>query len=235
MAADVNRENLIKIDLDWDNIDTVFLDMDGTLLDLHYDNHFWLEHLPVRLAQERHLSEEEVQQYLRQHIEDTRGTLNWYCLDYWQDYLQIDIVALKHEVADRVAIRSHVKEFFAYLHALNKRVVLLTNAHHKTIALKFGYVDLSSYFDRIISSHDLSLAKEHPDFWAKLATVEPVNKAKCLFIDDNLDVLRAAQTYGVKHLLSIAQPDSQRKSQNTQEFIAVECYSQLMHKPNPKK
>ena len=29
--------------LAWRDIDTVLLDMDGTLLDLHYDNHFWLE------------------------------------------------------------------------------------------------------------------------------------------------------------------------------------------------
>ena len=26
--------------LAWDEIDTVLLDMDGTLLDLHFDNHF---------------------------------------------------------------------------------------------------------------------------------------------------------------------------------------------------
>ncbi|MEK9134555.1 MAG: haloacid dehalogenase, partial [Pseudomonadota bacterium] len=27
----------------WNNLDTLLLDLDGTLLDLHYDNHFWLE------------------------------------------------------------------------------------------------------------------------------------------------------------------------------------------------
>ncbi|MEC8348362.1 MAG: haloacid dehalogenase, partial [Pseudomonadota bacterium] len=27
--------------LDWQNIDTVLLDVDGTLLDLHYDNFVW--------------------------------------------------------------------------------------------------------------------------------------------------------------------------------------------------
>ncbi|HBT55971.1 MAG TPA: haloacid dehalogenase, partial [Pseudomonas sp.] len=33
--------------LNWNAIDTVLLDMDGTLLDLHFDNHFWLEHMPA--------------------------------------------------------------------------------------------------------------------------------------------------------------------------------------------
>ena len=37
--------------LPWSDIDTVLLDMDGTLLDLHFDNHFWLEHLPQRYAE----------------------------------------------------------------------------------------------------------------------------------------------------------------------------------------
>lgn len=39
--------------IDWSAIDTVLLDMDGTLLDLHFDNHFWQHHLPLRFA-ERH-------------------------------------------------------------------------------------------------------------------------------------------------------------------------------------
>ncbi|HNG60363.1 MAG TPA: haloacid dehalogenase, partial [Cellvibrionaceae bacterium] len=34
----------------WQAIDTLLLDMDGTLLDLHYDNYFWLEYLPRAFA-----------------------------------------------------------------------------------------------------------------------------------------------------------------------------------------
>lgn len=228
MSAVVGSEKLTKIDLDWTNIETVFLDMDGTLLDLHFDNYFWLEHLPNHLASQRQQSRKEVEAALYQHMQDTRGTLDWYCLDYWCDYLQIDVVSLKHEVANRIAIKAHVEDFFKHLHAMNKRVVLLTNAHHKTIALKFGYVDLERYFDRIISSHSIGYAKEDERFWDQLVTVEPINKAKCLFIDDNLDVLRAAKHYGVGHLLSIHQPDSQKQPQDTQEFIALQCYQQLM-------
>ena len=37
--------------INWPQIDTVFLDMDGTLLDLHFDNHFWREHMPRRYAE----------------------------------------------------------------------------------------------------------------------------------------------------------------------------------------
>lgn len=32
----------------WKEIDTVLLDMDGTLLDLNFDNHFWKEFVPLK-------------------------------------------------------------------------------------------------------------------------------------------------------------------------------------------
>ena len=38
------EENNLK--LNWDNIDTVLLDLDGTLLDLNFDLEFWLEYIP---------------------------------------------------------------------------------------------------------------------------------------------------------------------------------------------
>ena len=33
----------MPFDIDWQSIDDVLLDMDGTLLDLHYDATFWLK------------------------------------------------------------------------------------------------------------------------------------------------------------------------------------------------
>lgn len=214
--------------LDWDDIQTVFLDMDGTLLDLHFDNHFWLEHLPVRLAEQRGATPAEIRTYLHERYTEMEGTLEWYCLDYWQNHLGTDLVALKHEVADRIQIRAHVETFLESLHQRGKRVVLLTNAHQKSVGLKFGYVALEHYFDHVITSHSLGLPKEHPDFWHKLADVEAYDPAHSLFIDDNLHVLRSAQAGGVKYLLAIREPDSQLPPKDTQEFTAIACYTQLL-------
>jgi len=216
------------ITLDWDAIRTVFLDMDGTLLDLHFDNHFWLEHLPQRLAEQRGSTPAEVSAYLHGRYQEMEGTLDWYCLDYWMEHLDADLVALKHEIADRIALRAHVENFLESLHQRGKRVVLLTNAHHKSVGLKFGYVALERHFDRIITSHSLGLPKEDAKFWDKLAEVEAYDPAHSLFIDDNLHVLRAAQAHGVRYLLAIRQPDSQQPPKDTEEFTAVECYTQLM-------
>ena len=50
--------------IDWSCIDTVLLDMDGTLLDLHFDNFFWSEHLPRTYALRHQISKEESSAYL---------------------------------------------------------------------------------------------------------------------------------------------------------------------------
>ena len=47
--------------IDWQQIDTVFLDMDGTLLDLNFDNHFWLKHVPLRYSERYQLPLAEAQ------------------------------------------------------------------------------------------------------------------------------------------------------------------------------
>ncbi len=214
--------------IDWQNIETVFLDMDGTLLDLHFDNHFWLEHMPKRYAEKHSISVEQASNALSQKTKAIEGSLDWYCLDYWEKTLDMDIIDLKHEVADRIAIRANVIKFLDYLHSMNKRVVLLTNAHHKTIKLKFDYADIEHYFDHIITAHDVGLAKEQDGFWQALEKIEDFSKTQSLFIDDNLAVLNAANQYGIKHLLAIHQPDSQQPTKDTKEYIPIECYTQIM-------
>lgn len=216
------------IPIDWQNINTVFLDMDGTLLDLHFDNHFWLEHMPKRYAEKHGISIDKASEELTQKTSAIEGSLDWYCLDYWQDTLNMDIVSLKHEVAERIAIKDNVIEFLEYLRVLNKRVVLLTNAHRKTVKLKFNYADIEHHFDRIITSHDLGMAKEENGFWDALQKIERFEKNNSLFIDDNLDVLNAAKQHGIKYLLAISQPDSQQPAKDTQDYIAIECYTQLI-------
>jgi len=215
------------IPIDWQNIQTVFLDMDGTLLDLHYDNHFWLEHMPRRYAEKHNISHEIATQKLHKKYASIEGSLNWYCIDYWEETLEMDIVSIKHEVADRIAIRENVIEFLDFLQSLKKRIILLTNAHRKTVELKFEYADIEHHFDRIITSHDLGLTKEEQGFWQALEKIEDFDKHQSLFIDDNLSVLNAAKDYGIKQLLAIHQPDSKQAPKDTEDFIPIECYTQL--------
>jgi putative hydrolase of the HAD superfamily len=94
--------------------------------------------------------------------------------------------------------------------------------------VKFTYANIEAYFDEIISSHDLGIAKEEAGFWDQLASRRDFNPERSLFIDDNLHVLREAKAHGIKHLLAIEQPDSQQGQKDTQEFEGIRCFSQLL-------
>lgn len=202
--------------------------MDGTLLDLHFDNHFWLEHMPKRYAEKHNMPYEQASKILTQHSDSTQGSLNWYCLDHWTETLEMDIVALKHEVAEKISIRKNVIEFLNHLKNLDKRIVLLTNAHTDSVNLKFSYIEIEQYFDEVITSHNIGLAKEESGFWEALTKHENYDKNHSLFIDDNYSVLENASKFGIKYLLTISQPDSKKPIKITQNYIAIDDYKQLI-------
>jgi putative hydrolase of the HAD superfamily len=214
--------------LPWSEIDTVLLDMDGTLLDLHFDNHFWLEHLPQRYAEHhgisRALADAELLPLFRQHA----GQLNWYCTDFWSRELKLSIRDLKREVAELIALRPDADTFLAAIRAAGKRVVLITNAHRDSLSLKLERIELAPYFDRLISSHDYGFAKENQQFWHALQQDLAFDPARSLFIDDSLPVLRSARVYGIGHLLAVREPDSRQGPKDTEEFAAVEDYRKLL-------
>ncbi|MBN0988480.1 GMP/IMP nucleotidase [Amphritea pacifica] len=214
--------------MDWTNIDTVLLDMDGTLLDLHFDTYFWLEHLPVRYAQMHRMDQNEAQQWLHARIMQEQGTLNWYCLDYWSKELKVDIKALKREISDRIAFRPHVHDFLLHLDALGIRRVIVTNAHQDSLALKLEQTGLDKLVDRIICSHDYQIPKEQQAFWHRLQEDEPFDPARTLLVDDSLPVLASAREYGIAWLLSILQPDSQQPEREITDFNAIGHFNELM-------
>ncbi|MEO9331225.1 GMP/IMP nucleotidase [Ectopseudomonas guguanensis] len=214
--------------LPWHQIDTVLLDMDGTLLDLHFDNHFWLKHLPQRYAEHHGISlalaEAELLPLFRQHA----GTLNWYCTDFWSRELKLSIRDLKREVAHLIALRADAELFLRALREAGKRVVLITNAHRDSLSLKLERVELAPWFERLISSHDYGFPKEDQQFWFALRQDVDFDPARSLFIDDSLPILRSAGRFGVAHLLAVRQPDSQAGPKDTEEFDAVEDYQELL-------
>jgi len=214
--------------LNWHKIDTVFLDMDGTLLDLNYDNQFWLKHLPQRYAEQYQVSFDEAEKILLNRYTEMLGTLEWYSVDYWTDELEMDVALLKEEVAHLIAVHPYVIDFLVFLRDQQKRAVLVTNAHYKCLSLKMQRTQLAHHFDHIVCAHDLGLPKEATAFWNKLQYLEPFDPTRTLFIDDSLPVLRSAADYGIHHLLAISQPDSQSPPKAVGEFQAIRSFRDIM-------
>lgn len=216
------------INLDWNSIHSVFLDMDGTLLDLNFDNHFWREHVPQRYAERNGISIDAAKAELFPRFKKIEGTMDWYCVDYWSRELDLDIALLKHEVDHLIAVFPYVLKFMDAMKNLGKRTVLVTNAHSKSLELKMNKTRLGEYLDNIISSHDFGLPKENHHFWRRLQDKEPFVPAQTLLIDDSLSVLRSAREYGIAHLLAVYQPDSQEPKRNVGDFRAIHSFHDIL-------
>ena len=214
--------------LPWQDIDTVLLDMDGTLLDLNFDNHFWQVHVPLRYAEIRGTSREAAREELMARYHARAGTLEWYSVEFWETELELDIMKLKEEVAHLIAVHPHVVAFLEAMRGAGKRVAIATNAHHKSLTLKMARTGLQPHFDAMITSHELGLAKEDPGFWRRLQQIFPFDPARSLLVDDSLPVLDSAKTYGIRHLVSIRQPDTQKPPKDSGTYAAIGSFAELM-------
>ncbi|MET0102055.1 MAG: GMP/IMP nucleotidase [Sedimenticola sp.] len=214
--------------IDWNQIDSVFLDMDGTLLDLHFDNHFWLEHVPVRYAEARVIPLEQAKRQLMELYKSIEGTLEWYCVDHWSRKLGLDIALLKEEVDHLIAVHPHVVDFLDAMKQGGKRVVLVTNAHQKSLDLKLKRTQLGGHFDNVICAHDLGLPKEDVGFWDRLQVVEPFSKERTLFVDDSPSVLASARNYGIRWLLAVLRPDTKSPPREAGDFDAIHDFSEIL-------
>lgn len=213
--------------LPWENIYTVLLDMDGTLLDLHFDNYFWRDYMPARYAQSRGLDIPTAQRVLAPIFRRHESTLNWYCVDFWSRELQLDIDTLKREIKQFIAVKPGALAFLTRLRHAGKRTVLVTNAHPKSLALKLEHTRLDDYLDDIVSAHELGLPKEHSSFWHALRQHYEFEPAHTLLIDDNLSALRSARAYGIGHLLAVRRPSSRDPSISQSEFPAMDEFDAL--------
>ena len=214
--------------VNWQEIHTVLLDMDGTLLDLHFDNFFWLQHLPKRYADIHGRDEGEIRQQLTDRFERERGTLNWYCVDYWSEQLQLDIPALKREIKHLISIRPHVLEFLHQLKNSSRRVIMVTNAHRKSLEIKMAHTGIEQLFDELVVSHDFRSPKEQREFWHQLHSRHPFDPDHTLLIDDTASVLKSAQQYGIRYLLTLLQPDSRQARREQSEFPGILHFDEIM-------
>ena len=212
----------------WDAIDTVLLDMDGTLLDLRFDNYFWLEIIPERYAERHGLSVEAARQFLKPIFAERQGTLDWYCTDFWTRELSLNIAEMKHELREHVRFLPGAEEFLRALRGHGARVALVTNAHRDSLKVKAAQTGLLNYFDVVFSSHNFGVPKEHPTFWPQLQAALGFEPRRTLFVDDSHSVLAAAKRFGIGHIFAISKPDSTLDRRHVTEFLSVEQVSHLL-------
>jgi len=208
---------------DWDRIDTVLLDLDGTLLDLAFDNYFWLERIPAAYAAARGMTTDEARTALLPRFRGQEGQLEWYCIDHWSRELGLPVAQMHHDERHRMGWLPGAEGFLRRLASLDKRRVLVTNAHPETLRIKDGQTGVTRYFDAVWSSHVLQAPKENPVFWPRLRAAEPFDPGRTMFVDDSLPVLRAARQAGIGWIYAVRRADAPQGG----EFHEIDSVAQL--------
>ncbi len=212
----------------WDEITWVLLDMDGTLLDKHFDDYFWETLVPQEYARKKGLPLAEARQEVFARYRREEGTLNWTDIDFWSRELDLDIPALKESIRHIIEVHPDAEAFLKFLKSQGKWVALVTNAHYKTLDLKMKETGLAHYFDEVIASFDIGRPKEAEGFWQILKERLGFDPGRTLLVDDNADVLKAAQRFGIKYLLYKAMSSSQAAPENHTEFPSLFSFFELM-------
>ncbi len=212
----------------WQEIETVFLDMDGVLLDRHFDDWFWSEFVPRRFCEKHGGTAMVAKKKLFAAYKKVEHTLAWYDLDYWSAQLQLDIPALKEQGKEHIALRPGALDFLDIMKKRGIPVSLITNAHPKTLAVKLKKYDLTPWLQQIVSTHTIGIAKEEPRFWSVLQNDIPYDRRTTFFADDTERVLLAARKQGPRHLLHIAKPSSKLAAAFSRRFPSTSYLADIM-------
>ncbi|MPQ77609.1 GMP/IMP nucleotidase [Hydrogenovibrio sp. JE_KL2] len=214
--------------INWQTIDTVLLDMDGTLLDLHFDWHFWMTYLPEIYANENNLTIDEANRIIHEKIHSQTGTLNWYCLDYWSTELQLPVAELKRDLKHMIQAHPEVMTFLRRLKELGKTVIMVTNAHRDSLAIKLEMTEIGDYFDAMVSAHDYGIPKENADIWRKIQSDFPFNPQRTLLIDDNIHALQTAQDFGIRYCVAATHVSPNMDKVDPKGFPHFENFNEIM-------
>ena len=204
------------------------LDMDGTVLDLAYDNYMWMTHVPERFAEANDMSSEEARRMLFSEFRKADGDLRWYCIDHWSEFLDLDIIQLHRDHHHRIDFLPGAREFLEVVCERHIRVLMVTNSHVETLNLKDEVTGVTEYFDSIHSAHNYGFAKERQEFWHALQEAEGFDPATTMFVDDTHSVLRSAATYGVERPVAISRPDTSLPHREPGDFVEIEGVKDLL-------
>lgn len=211
--------------IDWHAVDTILLDMDGTLIDLQFEWVLWHELLPRRFAAANGLSFKTASEQL---FDDPPSGLELYSIPNWSSITGLDVVELHRVLIPLLRYLPNVEKFLETLRHQRFRTVIVTNAHSSSFILKNEVLDLSERVDAWHSSEHIGLPKEDPEFWIRLAKIEPFDPARTLFIDDTQKVLDSAKTAGIAQLLTVAQPDMTRPIRTHLAYPAIQDFRTLL-------
>lgn len=222
-----NADSAILESVDWTQVDHVLLDMDGTLLDLSFDNDFWGRRIHEKYALVNHISVDEAVRKFEPLFKRVEGTLSWYSTDFWSRQYGYDIIEHSEKYSAGIQWLPYAQEFLNTLRQKGKRTTIVTNAHPDIVKLKHQKTGIKDLVDSTVSSHELGHSKESPRFWKALQERLEFGANSTLFFDDSPAVLKAALQFGINGSISVCQPDSTQPKRSPSTHLAIDNFKEL--------
>lgn len=214
--------------LDWTRVRHVLLDMDGTILDLAFDNFIWRTAVPTRYGDARGLSLEAARSELEPHFLSVAHTLPWYDTDHWTRLTGVDVGALHWEFKERIGLLDGSLAFLDAVRASGRPIWLATNAHPDSWRPKLAQTGIAHYFEVIVSSHDMQAPKEDQAFWQRLRERHAFDPAQALFCDDSRPVLDSARAFGIGQIVAMTHPDTTQPPRTFADYPTAARLKELL-------
>lgn len=199
----------------------ILSDLDGVILDLNYDRKFWGLWLPEQVANQTNCDIKETKTKIQLEIDNQRGTLNFYDLNYWDDLLNVDCMRIIKEKEEKCSYLEGSHDALQKLSALKNPMHILTNGDPRVQEYKSQIHNFLEFFDSIFYSMHVGYPKEEKEFWILARHNLNLNFGDTIFIDDNFKVVTAAAKAGIKKIIWIT-PGKNRILQN-----GIETYPSL--------
>jgi putative hydrolase of the HAD superfamily len=180
------------------DIECLLIDMDGVILDNAYDNDFWQNQIPEVIADSKGIAFDDAKRLAIQIFNYKKNTKDWYDVDYWSNMLSIDIEDQKRSEKSfsKISLYDGVIDTLSVLKNKTK-MILITNAHRKTLNIKLEKYNLTPYFDEMVCAHELNYVKEDIQLWYMLRSKYRLDYEKTLLVEDTINNINVGLSAGI--------------------------------------
>ena len=184
------------------SIDYILLDIDGVILDQDFDNKFWQDFVPNEYAIKNKLDIKRAKLLFQKESDKTKGSIDWYDLHYWEKKFDLDLIAIAKNYADEISLLPKSLETIKKLKK-TKKIIYLTNCDPRLVRVKDEVCNFLQYADGWLSSIEINSIKENIWYWRHAVQTFQLIPHRCLFVDDNYEIVMQAKNAGISSLHAI--------------------------------
>ena len=184
------------------SIDYILLDIDGVILDQDFDNKFWQDFVPNEYAIKNKLDIKKAKLLFQKESDKTKGSIDWYDLQYWEKKFDLDLIAIAKNYADEISLLPKSLETIKKLKK-TKKIIYLTNCDPRLVRVKDEVCNFLQYADGWLSSIEINSIKENIWYWRHAVQTFQLIPQRCLFVDDNYEIVMQAKNAGISSLHAI--------------------------------